>query len=173
MEYIRKWKYILTVITISAGLMISVVGCGGGSADDAATEENTGTTSGESTGTESSPISNVEGGNTLTVTVNPVGGGTVSPNKGSYAPGTVIKLTATAATFYRGGTIAPQLVGIFDPVNLFAMIAPELKYFYTNDFVFTFQARYIWPMKTPMNDPWFIGRFGRRAEAALKLTYQF
>ena len=111
MENIRKWKYILIAIMVLGSMMISLVGCGGDGGDETTTEETTGTTAEESTESESSPASNVAGGNTLTVTVNPVGGGTVSPNTGSYAPGTTIKLTATPATGYSFTRWAGDAIG--------------------------------------------------------------
>lgn len=81
--------------------------------------------------------------------------------------------TFTVATFYRGGTLAPQLVTLFDPCNLWAMEALELKYFYTNSLIFAIQQRQVFPFKSDMNDPWFVGRFGRRGEVGLRVTYQF
>jgi len=81
--------------------------------------------------------------------------------------------TLALTTFYRGGTISPQFVTLFDPVNLWMMEAFELKYFYTNNLYFTFQQRAVIPFHPPTQDPWFVGRFGRRPEVGLIVTYQF
>lgn len=81
--------------------------------------------------------------------------------------------TLTATTFYRGGTIAPQIVTLFDPVNLWIAPMFQLQYLYTNDLIITLQERIFVPMDPPTNDPWFVGRFGRRAETGIRVTYQF
>jgi hypothetical protein len=97
---------------------------------------------------------------------------------GSKAPADNIQdwefLWSLAATsFYRGGSLAPQVVGLFDPRNLWTGLLLQLEYLYTPQFIITWQHRMFVPLDPPTNDPWFVGRFGRRSETALRLTYQF
>jgi hypothetical protein len=81
--------------------------------------------------------------------------------------------TLTMTTFYRGGTVAPQLVVLFDPKNKWLAPLMQLELLYTNSFIITLQQRFIFPLDPPTNDPWFVGRFGRRHESGIRLTYQF
>jgi len=84
-----------------------------------------------------------------------------------------VMMTFAANTTYRGGSLTPTFITLFDPINLWIAPQIQLVYGYTNNLIFTIQERLIWPMHPPTNDPWFVGRFGRRAESALIMKYQF
>lgn len=81
--------------------------------------------------------------------------------------------TLTMTTFYRGGTIVPTFISLFDPINFWWGPFFQLEYRHTNNLIFTFQERIFIPFDPPTNDPWFVGRFGRRSETGLIVTYQF
>lgn len=81
--------------------------------------------------------------------------------------------TLIVDTFYRGGTINPRGILLFDPANLWVAPMAQVVWQYTPALAITLQERLVFPLASPMNDPWFIGRFGRRNETAIKLTYTF
>lgn len=82
-------------------------------------------------------------------------------------------ITFAATTAYKGGSVQPQFIWLFDPFNLWMAPQLQLQYAYTNDFIITLQSRVIIPMHPPTNDPWFVGRFGRRSETGIIVKYQF
>lgn len=81
--------------------------------------------------------------------------------------------TTAITTGYRGGTVMPQFVQTFDPLNLWLSHAYQLQFSFSPSFAVTLQERLYFPLKSPMKDPWFLGRFGRRHETGVKFTYQF
>jgi hypothetical protein len=81
--------------------------------------------------------------------------------------------TFAAQSTYRGGSVTPLFITLFDPINLWIAPQLEINFLYTSNLILTLQERVIIPMDPPTNDPWFVGRFGRRSETALRLTYQF
>ncbi|MBI4516132.1 MAG: hypothetical protein HY699_10005 [Deltaproteobacteria bacterium] len=83
-------------------------------------------------------------------------------------------MTLAVNTFYRGGTIVPLGVGLYDPMsNAFAALL-EVSYAATPDLTIALQQRYFTSFGRTVNDPWTIGgRMHRRDETGLKITYQF
>jgi hypothetical protein len=85
-------------------------------------------------------------------------------------------ITFAATTFYRGGTIVPFIANAWDPVNDNNETLWNVDYYFTNNFIITLQQKffYTYGSKAASNDPWYAGgRFDRRDETGLKLTYQF
>lgn len=85
-------------------------------------------------------------------------------------------VTLAATTFYKGGTIVPFIASAWDPVNDSEEFLWNVDYFYTNDFIISLQQKFFttYGSRAPSNDPWFAGgRFTRRDETGIKLTYQF
>ncbi|MFQ5664976.1 MAG: DUF1302 family protein [Candidatus Binatia bacterium] len=85
-------------------------------------------------------------------------------------------MTLAATTFYRGGTVVPFIANAFDPVNDNNETLWQVDYFYSNNFIITLQQKFFFQYGSSAvsNDPWFAGgRFSRRDETGIKLTYQF
>ena len=85
-------------------------------------------------------------------------------------------ITLAATSFYRGGTVVPFIADAWDPVDDNNETLWNVDYYYTNDFIITLQQKffYTYGSKAPSNDPWYAGgRFDRRDETGVKLTYQF
>ena len=84
-------------------------------------------------------------------------------------------IEGSAATARHLG-VSPLLIGVIDPVNRSFMGIWELSWFYSNDFIIRLEQRFMSTLgqSQPANDPWFAaGRFHRRDETLLRLTYQF
>lgn len=81
--------------------------------------------------------------------------------------------TTAISTGYKGGTVMPQFVQVFDPLNLWLSHAYQLQYSFSPSFSVTLQQRFFWSLHPPTRDPWMLGRFGRRDETGVKFTYQF
>lgn len=85
-------------------------------------------------------------------------------------------VTLGATSFYRGGTVVPFIADAWDPVNDNDEVLWNVDFFYTNDLIFTVQQKFFFQYgsKFPSDDPWFAGgRFDRRDETGVKVTYQF
>ncbi len=85
-------------------------------------------------------------------------------------------ITLAATTFYKGGTVVPFVADAWDPINDNNEIAWNLDYYYTNDFIISLQQKFFFTYGSgaTSNDPWYAGgRFDRRDETGVKLTYQF
>ncbi|MBI1816904.1 MAG: hypothetical protein HYR72_18150 [Deltaproteobacteria bacterium] len=85
-------------------------------------------------------------------------------------------ITIAGTSFYRGGTIVPFIADAFDPVNMNDEFLYNLDWFATNDLIFSLQQKFFtaFGRTVPSNDPWFAGgRFTRRDETGVKVTYQF
>jgi hypothetical protein len=85
-------------------------------------------------------------------------------------------ITFGATSFYRGGTVVPFIADAWDPVNGNNEFLWNLDYYYTNNFIIGLQQKFYmtYGSKATSNDPWFVGgRFNRRDETGVKLTYQF
>ncbi len=85
-------------------------------------------------------------------------------------------ITLAATSFYRGGTVVPFLASVWDPVDSNLELIWNLDYFLTNNFIVTLQQKYFmtYGSDLPSNDPWYVGgRFARRDETGVKLTYQY
>jgi Protein of unknown function (DUF1302) len=85
-------------------------------------------------------------------------------------------VTLAATSFYRGGTVVPFVANAWDPVNANDEILWNIDYFFTNNLIFTVQQKFFtaFGRNKPSNDPWFAGgRFTRRDETGVKVTYQF
>lgn len=85
-------------------------------------------------------------------------------------------ITFAGTSFYRGGTIMPFIADAWDPVNDNNELLWNVDYFYTNNLIFSLQQKFFmtYGSKAPSNDPWFAGgRFARRDETGVKVTYQF
>jgi hypothetical protein len=84
--------------------------------------------------------------------------------------------TLAAFSFYRGGTLMPFVAAAWDPVNQSLEVLYDIDFFYTNDFIIRFSQKYFSTLGRSelSNDPWFAGgRFHRRDETIIRLTYQF
>jgi uncharacterized protein DUF1302 len=85
-------------------------------------------------------------------------------------------ITMAATSPYRGNTLVPLIATAFDPVNMNQQVIWNLDYYYSNDMILTLQQKYYtaFGRSVPSNDPWFAGgRFTRRDETGVKITYQF
>lgn len=85
-------------------------------------------------------------------------------------------VTFAATSFYRGGTIVPFVANAWDPVDDNYEFLWNVDYYYSNNFIISLQQKLFttYGSKAPSNDPWFAaGRFDRRDETGVKLTYQF
>jgi Protein of unknown function (DUF1302) len=84
--------------------------------------------------------------------------------------------TLAATTFYRSGTIVPQLTFACDPVNSFNMlVAWSVDYFVTPDVIVNLAQRYyVNTSEDPVYETWGNGGLNRgRSETQLRLTWQF
>ena len=85
-------------------------------------------------------------------------------------------ITFAGTSFYRGGTLVPFVADAWDPVNDNNEILWNIDYFYTNNLIITVGQKFFmtYGSKAVSNDPWYAGgRFTRRDETGIKLTYQF
>lgn len=85
-------------------------------------------------------------------------------------------ITFGASSFYRGGALVPFVADAWDPVDDSNEILWNLDYYYTNNFIISLQQKFFttYGSNQPSNDPWYAaGRFDRRDETGIKLTYQF
>jgi hypothetical protein len=85
-------------------------------------------------------------------------------------------ITFAATSFYRGGTVVPFVANAWDPVNDNNETLWNVDYYYTNNLIFSLQQKffYTYGSSAPSDDPWFAGgRFSRRDETGVKVTYQF
>jgi len=85
-------------------------------------------------------------------------------------------ITLAATSFYHGGKLVPFLASAWDPVNSNLELLWNLGWFVTNDFSITPFQKYfmVYGGGLPSNDPWYAGgRFHRRSETGVKVTYQF
>ena len=85
-------------------------------------------------------------------------------------------VTLAATSFYRGGTLVPFVADAWDFVNDNNEVLWNIDYYFTNDLILTLQQKFFmtYGSKAPSNDPWFAGgRFSRRDETGIKVTYQF
>jgi hypothetical protein len=85
-------------------------------------------------------------------------------------------ITIAGTSFYRGGTIVPFVANAWDPVNQNNETLWYIDYFYTNNVIFRLEQKFFtsFNRKFPSNDPWFAGgRFHRRDETGVKVTFQF
>jgi len=85
-------------------------------------------------------------------------------------------ITFAAQSFYRAGTLVPFIAAAWDPVNDNCELTWYLDYFHTNNFIISPFQKFFWTYgsKAPSNDPWYAGgRFTRRDETGIKVTYQF
>ena len=85
-------------------------------------------------------------------------------------------VTVAATSFYRGGTVVPFIASAWDPVNDSEEILWNIDYYYTNNFIISLQQKFFttYGSKAPSNDSEYTaGRFDRRDETGVRLTYQF
>jgi hypothetical protein len=84
--------------------------------------------------------------------------------------------TLGATTFYRNNTLVPLLGTAWDPVNSNLELVWNLDFFATSDLILSLHQKYFmtYGSRLPSNDPWYAGgRFARRDETGVRLTYQF
>jgi len=85
-------------------------------------------------------------------------------------------ITFAATSFYRSGTVVPFIASAWDPVNDNELISWSIAYYYSNNFIITLQQNFFttYGSKATSNDSEFTGgRFDRRDETGVRLTYQF
>jgi hypothetical protein len=85
-------------------------------------------------------------------------------------------LTFAGTSFYRSGTLVPFYAFAWDPVNDNSQVWMSLTYYYSNNFIISLYENLFWTYgsKAPSNDSEYTGgRFDRRDESGIKLTYQF
>ena len=85
-------------------------------------------------------------------------------------------ITFAGTSFYRSGTVVPFWAFAWDPVNDNLEALWNIDYYYSNDVIISLQQKYFttYGSQAPSSDPWFAGgRFSRRDETGIKLTYQF
>ncbi len=85
-------------------------------------------------------------------------------------------ITFAGTSFYRSGTIVPFIANAWDPVDDNDEVLWNVDYYYSNNFIITLQQKFFFTYGShaPSDDPWFAaGRFDRRDETGVKLTYQF
>ena len=78
--------------------------------------------------------------------------------------------------FYRGGSLAPAIVYLLDPINDYSQEAVwGVDWFVTPNFAVNLSQRYIINPRRRVNfEPWGLGGLNRgRSETGLRLTYQF
>jgi len=84
--------------------------------------------------------------------------------------------TLAATTFYRSGTVVPQLTFGCDPVNSFNMlVAWSVDYYVTPDLIANLAQRYyVNTTEDPVYETWGVGGLNRgRSETQVRLTWQF
>jgi hypothetical protein len=85
-------------------------------------------------------------------------------------------VTIAGTSFYRSGTLVPFWAFAWDPVNSNLEALWNLDYYFSNDIIIQLQQKYFvtYGSGLPSNDPWYAaGRFERRDETGVKITYQF
>ncbi|MBI4515289.1 MAG: hypothetical protein HY699_05665 [Deltaproteobacteria bacterium] len=85
-------------------------------------------------------------------------------------------ITFAGTSFYRGGTVVPFFADAWDPVNGNNEFLWNLDYYYSNDLILSLQQKFFmtYGSNAVSNDPWYAGgRFTRRDETGVKITYQF
>ncbi len=78
--------------------------------------------------------------------------------------------------FYRGGSVSPAFIYLFDPINSYSQAAIwGVDYFVTPNFAVNLSQRYIInPTKELNFEPWGIGGLNRgRSETGIRFSYQF
>jgi hypothetical protein len=105
-----------------------------------------------------------------------VSGRLASPGNGDQIRQWEHLITFAATSFYRGGTVVPFIADAWDPINDNNEVTWNLDYYYTNNLIFTLQQKFFFAYGSayPSDDPWYAGgRFARRDETGVKVTYQF
>ncbi len=105
----------------------------------------------------------------------------ILPGSGTVDQGDVVHrwehlITFAGTSFYRSGTVVPFIADAWDPVDDNNEILWNVDYYYSNNFIITLEQKFFmtYGSQAPSNDPWFAaGRFDRRDETGVKLTYQF
>jgi hypothetical protein len=85
-------------------------------------------------------------------------------------------ITFAGTSFYRSGTVVPFIANAWDPVNDSNLTLWNIDYFYSNNFIISVQQKFwtTYGSKAPSNDnEYTAGRFDRRDETGVRLTYQF
>jgi hypothetical protein len=85
-------------------------------------------------------------------------------------------VTLAATSFYRGGTVVPFIADAWDPVDDNNEVLWNVDYYLRNDLIINVGQKFFFTYGStaPSDDPWFAGgRFARRDEATLRVTYQF
>jgi hypothetical protein len=85
-------------------------------------------------------------------------------------------ITFAALGFYRGGSLAPAIVYLLDPVNSYSQeFVWGVDWFVTPNFAVNLAQRYFINPKRELNfEPWGLAGLNRgRSETGLRLTYQF
>jgi hypothetical protein len=85
-------------------------------------------------------------------------------------------ITTAATSFYRSGTVVPFIASAWDPVNDNEEILWNVDYYYSNNFIISLQQKFFttYGSKATSNDSEYTaGRFDRRDETGVRLTYQF
>jgi hypothetical protein len=85
-------------------------------------------------------------------------------------------ITFAGTSFYRAGTVVPFIASAWDPVNDNEEILWNVAYYYSNNFIITLYQNFFttYGSKAPANNPQYVGgRFDRRDETGVRLTYQF
>ena len=85
-------------------------------------------------------------------------------------------VTFAATSFYRSGTVVPFIASAWDPVNDNEEILWNIDYYYSNNFIISLQQKFFttYGSKAASNDSEYTGgRFDRRDETGVRLTYQF
>ena len=107
MERSKSWCYILILVVVLSGMSLFGIGCSSDGSGETDTETK-GSSESEITPADSD---NLEGGYSLSVTVNPAGGGTVDPSKGSFIEGATVSLTAIPSTGYSFSRWGGDVIG--------------------------------------------------------------
>jgi hypothetical protein len=85
-------------------------------------------------------------------------------------------ITFAGTSFYRSGTVVPFIASAWDPVNSSEEVLWNIDYFYSNNFIISLQQKFFttYGSKAASNDnEYTAGRFDRRDETGVRLTYQF
>jgi len=85
-------------------------------------------------------------------------------------------ITFAGTSFYRSGTVVPFIASAWDPVNSSEEVLWNIDYFYSNNFIISLQQKFFttYGSKAASNDSEYTGgRFDRRDETGVRLTYQF
>ena len=85
-------------------------------------------------------------------------------------------MTFAIVGFYRGGSVAPAFIYLFDPVNSYSQsVIWGVDYFVTPNFAVNLAQRFIINPTREINfEPWGMGGLNRgRSETGIRFTYQF